>query len=72
MKKLIIGLILSFSFLFSNSEDFVNKRENSYQYKGRAVQTHPTDSIAVSMATWGVGLVIGIGLLFIFLKPSES
>ena len=70
MKKLITGLCLCCSIMFS--QDYNYKSEHTFKYKAKAAATNPYNKAAVSMAVWGVGLAIGIGIICALIKPSRD
>lgn len=61
MKKLIICfLLLTSTNLFSVDEE--------YTYKGKAMAYDSYNASATSMAIWGAGLAIGIGIICYLVK----
>ena len=61
MKKLIICLLLLSSInLFSRNDEYI--------YKGRAAAYDSYNASATSMALWGAGLAIGIGIICYLIK----
>ncbi|KPK32699.1 MAG: hypothetical protein AMS24_03345 [Chlamydiae bacterium SM23_39] len=64
MKKLIITLLCFFSILFSMNDD--------YKYKSRAAAASSSNTISTSMAVWGIGLTVGISIIYILMKSSTS
>ena len=41
-------------------------------YKARAAAGGSSDSAAISMCAWGVGIAVGIAAVFLLLKSSEG
>ena len=70
MKKFVSTLLMIL--LLCNMGVCKDKESYSSRTKGKAATESSHDAITISMAVWGVGLVVGIGLLAALLDQSTA